>query len=123
MKVIRASEATTRLLGSEQRRYHLFDVAELITTWIPPHSEQEWHRHSEIYELTFVTEGSIEGAALNFRTSLHPGDAVLFSPDSSFHNLCNVTDQRAVILTFKFKPSEDSCHNLFATDKQQGDEL
>jgi len=120
MRIKRQIDAIIKELEKEIRWYYLFNDFEVIITELEPGDEQNKHLHKKISEIYYVISGEVE---FHFEKDysiekliLKKGDLILFEP-GEIHNLKNISNNRAVTITFKKINESSDYSDIFKTDK------
>ncbi|MGH2967155.1 MAG: cupin domain-containing protein [Solirubrobacterales bacterium] len=123
MEIHRYETVPHELRGAEVRDQYDSEHFRIVVTHIPAGHVQNEHRHTHLYDITWVVDGEVEVSERDgdvvASAVLRPGDLVVCSP-GRFHNIANRSLGPATLLTLKFVRPTRLTPKQFA-DLCQGD--
>lgn len=99
--------------------YYLFPEFEIHSNTIAANTEQEWHHHTKIEEILFITGGTLTSRWLEanviHEATLQPGDMIRVG--ASVHTFANRTKEEAYFLVFRYVPDGHDKHEIIKNDR------
>ena len=99
--------------------YYISDEYEIHYNQISPHTIQEWHYHTQLKELIFITKGTLLCQYLenNHECSRHLHENDLVDVGNSIHTFQNDTDKVTEFIVFRFIPEGKNKREMIKKDK------
>lgn len=100
--------------------YFLFDEFEVHKNTIPKNTIQEFHKHSKIEEVIYVTKGTIivEWIEDNKIQSKEASENTLVRVKKSIHTIKNTSSEDAEFIVFRMVPDGKNKREIIKHDKK-----